>query len=293
MKSISTLRRLATIAFLAAGPSQLAPAAHGQSADAADPVVATVDGHKIHLSELNVIYRNLPQRVQQVPFEQIYRPILEHAIGIRLMSIEGRKRQMQNQDDVKKRLAQLEDQLIYQAYAEKVINEKSTEARLKEAYEKFVKEHKGEEEVRASHILVKSEQEAKEVVARLEKGEDFAKLAKEKSTDPSKAQNSGDLGFFSREQMVKEFADTAFAMKPNEITKSPVKTQFGWHVIKVVEKRAKPAPTFDEVKDQIKQEIGQTIAQEEINRLKDGAKIERFDAKGQALKDEPKTDGKK
>ncbi len=288
MKTYPTMRRLAALVFLAASLALLSPTARSQTAQPADPVVATVDGHRILLSELLVIYRGLPQRVQQVPFEQIYRPLLEHAIGMRLMSSEGRKQQMQNNEEVKKRLAQLEDQLVYQAYVEKVINEKATEARLKEAYDKFTKEHKGEEEARASHILVKSEQEAREIIARIEKGEDFAKLAKEKSTDPSKAQNAGDIGFFSREQMVKEFADAAFAMKPGEVTKTPVKTQFGWHVIKIAEKRVKPAPAYDEVKDQLKQEIGQTIAQAEINRLKDGAKIDRFDDKGQPLKEENK-----
>jgi peptidyl-prolyl cis-trans isomerase C len=279
-------------ALLVLSCASFLPSAGAQPTTATDPIVARVDGYEVRLSELMAIFRNLPQRVQQMPFEQVYRPILEHAIGIRLLAAEGRKQNLQDDSAVKRRLAQLEDQLIYQAYAEKIVNAKATDARLKEAYDKYVKEHKGEEEVRASHILVKTEQEAKEIIARLEKGEDFAKLAKEKSTDPSKAQNSGDLGFFTREQMVKEFADAAYAMKPGEISKAPVKTQFGWHVIRLNEKRTQPAPAFEEVKDQLKQELAQTIAGEEINRLRDGAKIERFDATGAPLKDEAAPDKK-
>jgi len=127
---------------------------------------------------------------------------------------------------------------------------------------------------------------------RLEEGAelrlDFAKLAKEKSTDPSKEKNSGDLGFFSKEQMVKEFAEAAFAMKAGETTKAPVKTQFGWHVIRVTDRRTSAAPKFEEVKDQLRQKLSETIAQEEINKLRGAAKIERFDAEGKPMKEEEK-----
>ncbi|MCW5770881.1 MAG: peptidylprolyl isomerase, partial [Rhodospirillaceae bacterium] len=151
-----------------------------------------------------------------------------------------------------------------------------------------VKAYKGDEEIRASHILVKTEQEAKDIIVQLEKGADFAKLAKEKSIDPSKERNSGDLGFFTKDQMVKEFADAAFAMKKGETTKAPVKTQFGWHVIRVTDRRTKDAPKFDEVKDQLRQKLAESIAQEEITKLRSAAKIQRFDAEGKPQKEEEK-----
>ena len=157
-----------------------------------------------------------------------------------------------------------------------------------------MKENKGEEEVRASHILVKTEQEAKDIIAQLEKGADFAKLAKEKSTDPSKEKNSGDLGFFTKEQMVKEFAEAAYALKKGETSKTPVKTQFGWHVIRVTDRRTQAAPAFEDVKDQLRQKLAEFIAQEEINKLRSAAKIARFDAQGKPLKEEEeKKDEKK
>jgi len=284
-------RRLAAAALvlgLAGGP------AFAQDT-APDPVVADVNGEKIQLSDLMATYRALPARLQQVPFDQLYKPLLEHAIAIRLLAGEGRKAKLQDSEPVKKRLRYIEGQYIYEAYVEKIVAERATEAKLKEAYEAFVKDYKGEEEVRASHILVKTEQEAKDILTQLEKGGDFAKLAKEKSIDPSKDRNGGDLGFFSKEQMVKEFAEAAFAMKKGETVKAPVKTQFGWHVIRVTDRRAGAAPKFDEVKDQLRQKLAEGIAQEEIVKLRGTAKIARFDADGKPLKEEeePKKEEKK
>jgi peptidyl-prolyl cis-trans isomerase C len=286
----SYLTRRAAAAFVALGLAA-APAA---AQDKTEPIVADVNGEKIQLSDLVSTYRALPARLQQVPFEQLYKPLLEHAIAIRLLAAEGRKAKVQDSEAVKKRLRYIEGQYVYEAYVEKIVGERATEAKLKEAYEAFVKDYKGEEEVRASHILVKTEQEAKDIIAQLEKGADFAKLAKEKSVDPSKDRNAGDLGFFSKEQMAKEFAEAAFAMKKGDTVKAPVKTQFGWHVIRVTDRRAGAAPKFDDVKDQLRQKLAEGIASEEIAKLKGAAKIARFDAEGKPLKDEePKKEEKK
>jgi peptidyl-prolyl cis-trans isomerase C len=288
MRALFALGRLAAAALVLA----LAVPPLAAQEKKPDPVVAEVNGEKILLSDLVATYRSLPARLQQVPFEQLYRPLLEHAIAIRLLSAEGRKANLQDSEAVKKRLKFMEIQYVYEAYVEKIVNERATEAKLKEAYEAFVKEHKGEEEVRASHILVKTEQEAKDIIAQLEKGADFEKLAKEKSIDPSKNKNGGDLGFFTKQQMVKEFAEAAFALKKGETSKTPVKTQFGWHVIRVTDRRTTEAPKFDQVKDQLKQKLSETIAQEEINKLRGAAKIERFDVEGKPLKEEEKKEKK-
>ncbi|MFO0989758.1 MAG: peptidylprolyl isomerase [Alphaproteobacteria bacterium] len=285
----TVLTRCAAAAFVA-----LALAAPAFAQDKApDPVVADVNGEKVHLSDLVATYRALPQRLQQVPFEQLYKPLLEHQIAIRLLAAEGRKAKLQESEAVQKRLKYIEGQYVYEAYIEKIVGERATEDKLKAAYAEFVKDYKGEDEVRASHILVKSEQEAKDIINQLEKGADFAKLAKEKSTDPSKDRNSGDLGFFGKEQMVKEFAEAAFALKKGETTKAPVKTQFGWHVIRVTDRRAAAAPKFDDVKEQLRQKLAEGIAQDEITKLKGVAKIARFDAEGKPLAEEPKTEEKK
>ena len=286
------LKRRLAAAILAIGFS--APAGAQDTAEPkSDPVVAEVNGEKIQLSDLMATFRALPQRLQQVPFEQLYRPLLEHAIAIRLLAAEGRKAKLQDSDAVKKRMRYIEGQYIYEAYVEKIVGERATEAKLKEAYEAFAKDYKGEEEVRASHILVKTEQEAKDILAQLEKGADFAKLAKEKSVDPTKDRNAGDLGFFSKDQMVKEFAEAAFALKKGETAKAPVKTQFGWHVIRVTDRRAGTPPKFEEVKDQLRQKLAEGIAQEEIAKLRTAAKIQRFDTEGKPLKEDEKKEEKK
>lgn len=285
--------RRVTAALFAIGLVAAPASAQDTAQPKPDPVVAEVNGEKISLSDLMTTFRALPARLQQVPFEQLYRPLLEHAIAIRLLAAEGRKAKLQDSEAVKRRLRYIEGQYVYEAYVEKIVGERATEAKLKEAYEAYVKEHKGEEEVRASHILVKTEQEAKDILAQLDKGADLATLAKEKSIDPSKDRNSGDLGFFTKEQMVKEFAEAAFALKKGETAKAPVKTQFGWHVIRVTDRRAQAAPKFEEVKDQLRQKLAETIAQDEINKLRGAAKIQRFDPKGEPLKEEEKKEEKK
>lgn len=272
---------LALALALGAG-SGLAPA-QAQTKPAEDPVVATVNGDKIVLSEMMAVYRSLPQRLQEIPFERLYRPILEQLIAVRLLAAEGRKQKLQDTAEVKRRLLQVENQLVQQAYIDKVVAEKITDAALKARYEAFVKEYKGEEEIRASHILVKTREEAQAIISRLDKGEDFDKVAKE--PQPPKIQ-AGDLGWFEKSQMVKEFADAAFALKKGEHSKAPVQTQFGWHVVKVTDRRTKPAPKFEEVQAQLREELGQQLAQEEIARLRSGAKIERFNPDGSPLKDE-------
>lgn len=283
----SALRRVAAAALFAVLAALPVPAQEA-APPKADVVVAEVNGEKILMADLAATYRSLPARLQQVPFEQLYKPLLEHAIAIRLLAAEGRKTKLNESEAVQRRLKYIESQYVYEAYVEKIVAERATEAKLKEAYEAYAKEHKGEDEVRASHILVKTEQEAKDIITQLDKGADFAKLAKDKSTDPSKEKNSGDLGFFSKEQMVKEFAEAAFAMKKGETTKTPVKTQFGWHVIRVTDRRTSAPPKFEEVKEQLRQKLAETIAQEEITKLKSAAKIDRFDADGKPMKEEEK-----
>ena len=133
----------------------------------------------------------------------------------------------------------------------------------------------GQEEVHARHILVETEDEAKAIVEQLKGGADFATLAKEKSKDPGAA-DGGDLGYFTKEQMVPEFAEVAFKMYPGQLS-NPVKTQFGWHVIKVEDKRAKQAPEFEKVKDQIEAFLARKAQTEFVAKLRQTAKIERLD----------------
>jgi peptidyl-prolyl cis-trans isomerase C len=146
---------------------------------------------------------------------------------------------------------------------------------MKKVYDDAAKQISGEQEVHARHILVETEDEAKAIKAELDKGADFAELAKKKSKDPG-ASDGGDLGFFTKEQMVPEFSDVAFKLNPGQIS-DPVKSQFGWHIIKVEEKRNRKPPEFDQVKGQIETYVTRKAQAEYVGKLRDGAKIERFD----------------
>jgi peptidyl-prolyl cis-trans isomerase C len=165
----------------------------------------------------------------------------------------------------------LGDQLL-----EIAITEALTPERLQQAYA-MARAQPGfaVEEVRARHILVKTEAEAKEVIAALAAGADFAELAKKRSIDPSAQQNDGDLGFFRRDTMVEPFAEAAFALEPGQTTREPVRTQFGWHVIRVEERRT-VAPTFEEKEPELKEQVARETINALVAELRAKAKVERF-----------------
>ena len=239
----------------------VAPAVWAQAAKpakpaaASDPVVARVNGTELHRSDVIEAIRGLPPQVQQQPIERLYPALLDQMVGTVLVSQAGRKQKLQDDPEVKKRLALVQDQLIADAYVQKLLQKQVTDQKLHARYDKFVKDAPPREEVHARHILVASEDEAKTIIAELKKGGDFNKLAQEKTTDPSGKTSGGDLGYFTKEDMVPEFADAAFKLKPGEYTDTPVKTQFGWHVIKLDDVREAKIPTFDEVKPQLTQRL--------------------------------------
>jgi peptidyl-prolyl cis-trans isomerase C len=276
----------AAVAFITAGP-----ALAQKPGDKKDPVVAIVDGAKIRFSDLRALHASLPARVRRLPMQRIYRPLLDYAITTHLLAKAGRAAGLDKDKEIQRLMAQYMTRVVAQIYLRRETAKLVTDDVLKKAYEKYKSGFKGGEEVRASHILVKTKKEAQEVIAQLGKGKEFAKLAKERSTGPSKAQG-GDLGYFQRGQMVKPFAEAAFGLKKGEYTKSPVKTQFGWHVIKLVDRRRKSAPPFAQVKAKLRQEAGRALQSQTVKGLRSNAKIERFKLDGSAITP-PKTDGKK
>jgi peptidyl-prolyl cis-trans isomerase C len=152
-----------------------------------------------------------------------------------------------------------------------------TDAAMHKVYDDATKQMAGEKEVRARHILVETEDEAKAILAELRKGTDFAELARLKSKDPGAAEG-GDLGYFTKDQMVPEFSETAFRLESGQLS-DPVKTAFGWHIIRTEDKRDRPVPPFDQVKDQIESYVARRAQADVIAKLRQGAKIERLEAK--------------
>jgi len=275
------LIRMALTGVMALG---ISGAAWAEDKPASEVVAAVVDGDKIYLDEVQDAQYLLPPQFRQMPFDAVYGLLLNSVIDRKLTAAEGRKNGLEDNEEVKKQLARIEDQLIQRAFLGKYIEKRVTEDKVMEAYKKFVDEFKSEEEVHARHILLETEEQAKEVIAELNKGKDFAEMAKSKSKGPSGA-NGGDLGFFTAGAMVPSFSDAAFALGKGEITKEPVQTQFGWHIIKVEDKRMTKAPSLGEVREQVEAEMAREIGAELLDGLRKSASIERFGPDGKPLKE--------
>lgn len=275
---------LATAAL--AAPAVLAPAPVMAQDKAADnPVVAKVGKDEIRRSDLMAMKEAMAQQMPQLamlPLEAVYRPLIERAVDSKLLAQAAAKQDLAKSEEVKKRLEEARSTVLQQVYLEQLVDAQVTDDKIQAAYDQFVKENPAEPEVHARHILLKTEEDAKAVIEELNKGADFAKVAAEKSTGPS-GPKGGDLGFFKKGDMVPEFADAAFAMKPGEVSKEPVQTQFGWHVIKVEETRQGEAPKLEEVRDQLRQQVAGQVIEQKMAELRKGAEVKLFGLDGKEL----------
>lgn len=251
-----------------------------------DQVVATVDGEKIYLIDVKEARKTLPEQYQKVPFEMIYPALVDSIVDTKLASNNARIRNLDQTAAFKKRMRRIEDQMLQRVVLTQEMAAGITDDALEKNYAKLVKSFAEKEEVRARHILVKTEKDAKEIIEKLKGGADFAAMAKEKSTGPS-GPGGGDLGFFAQGQMVPEFDKVVFDLKPGELHGDPVKTQFGWHVIKVEERRKKEVPPFEKVKEQLRAEMSQSLGAAYVEGLRDKAKIVRFTLDGSTVPDKP------
>ncbi len=226
-----------------------------------DAVVATVNGVDIKQSDLDFAASEVGAQLAQVPAADRRRMLLQFVIENQLMAEAADKENLAAAPNFEDRLKYHKRRALRDAYYDKNVRDSVTDEAAKAIYDEKIKGLKPEEEVHARHILVDTEAEAKEVAERLKKGEDFATVAKEKSKDPSA--EGGDLGFFTRGQTLKPIEDAAFALEVGQISE-PVQTKFGWHILKVEEKREKPLPTFDEVKEAIVGQLVQQKAQQAV-----------------------------
>lgn len=227
----------------------------------ADKTYATFTGGSITGKDVLAFVNNLPPALQGAP-DQLLPMIVNQMVNDKLVAMEAAKIKLSEEAVTKKRMQEAMDQVIRDRYVEKQLDGKVTDAKVKAKYNELVKNAKPQEEIRASHILVEDEAKAKDIIARLNKGEKFEDLAKKNSVDPSKDQG-GDLGYVTKDLMVKEFGDALFAMKKGDVSKSPVKTQFGYHIIKVIDRRQKDKPTFE----QVQEALSKQIADEEIRNM--------------------------
>jgi peptidyl-prolyl cis-trans isomerase C len=266
----------------AAPPHKKEPAAAAKAPSAAtdDPVVARVNGTVLFRSDVMALRSTLPPQMQQQPMDQLYPKLLEQIVAMTLVAQTARKAKLNEDPAVRKMTTLADEQILQDAYFNGMMKKEITEPKLKALYDEKVKNAPPHEEVHARHILVPTEDEAKAIIAELNKGADFAKLASEKTTDPAGKASGGDLGYFSQNEMVPEFAKAAFALKKGEFTKAPVKTQFGWHVIKVEDRRDGKPPSYQEIAPQLARQMAQEIYAVKVKELAASAKIEMYNADG-------------
>jgi len=290
------VNRMFRTALLSMAACGIALAAHAQTpapaataVAGADPVVARVNGEELHRSDVTRMVAQLPPQVQQMPIEMIYPAVIDQLVSGKLVAAAGYKDKLQDSAEVKDEIKRAEERAVQRAFIQKEVKARITPKAYDDAYQAFLKQNPPQEEVKAAHILVEKEEDAKAIIAQLKKGGDFAKLAKEKSKDSVAAEQGGDLGYFTKDAMVEPFANAAFAMAKGEVSKEPVKTQFGYHIIKVEDKRTQPAPTLDEVKPQLEQTLSKDIVTALVDELRAGAKVETFQMDGSPMpKEEPK-----
>lgn len=250
---------------------------------AKNPVVALVNGTEIRLSDVEAVRGQLPPQAQNYPMETLFNLIIGNMVNTRLIAAEARRTGLDDNAAVKRRLASIEAQVLEQEYMNAKLEGAVTDAALRARYQEFLKENAPGEEVHARHILVKTEAAAKAIIKQLQGGAKFEKLAREKSTGPS-GKNGGDLGYFTFERMVPPFSQAAFQLKPGRYTERPVKTRFGWHIIKSEDKRSTKPPSFAATKTQMAEEVRKNFSDEIIKGLKKNAKIEIFGPQGRQKK---------
>ena len=275
-------RRLTTVVLFAAASLYLAVSMPVSAAED-DPVVATVNGVEIHFSQVKNAHTRLPEQYRRAPFDVVFSGLIDSLIDSRLAADDARRQNLHDAPGFKDQMARIEEQLLQRMALSKAIADKVSDTEVKARYETEVKKLTDVEQVKVRHILLKTEDVAKVIIAELKNGGDFAELAKKKSTGPS-ATDGGDLGFFGKGQMVPAFEKAAFALKTGAFTETPIKTQFGWHVIKVEDRKKADIPSLEEMAPAIRDELSQDAGSAYIMKLRKGAKIVRFKADGSLWK---------
>ena len=249
-----------------------------------DPVLAKVNGQAIHLSDLTAAAETLPPQARGMPPQQLYPMLLDQLIDAQALLVEAKKSDLDKDPAVERTMRMAQERALESAFLNKVVRPQVTDDAVKARYDQDYAGKQGETEVHARHILVPDEATAKKIIADLKKGGDFAALSKQYSKDPGAAQQGGDLGYFKKTDMVPEFASIAFALKDNEVSPAPVKTQFGWHVIQTMEHRTTQPPAYEQVRDELRQSMAQAAVQKQVASAKNAVTVERFNMDGSPLK---------
>jgi peptidyl-prolyl cis-trans isomerase C len=262
---ISAVALACSLLAMPAFAQTAAPAASTPAPSAAAPaqtspstVIATVNGQPIRMGDLQDAANSLPQNMQQLPPDQLFPLLVNQQIDRKALLIAATNAKLQNDPAVAQAMKTAADEKLENAYVQEKVTPAITDAAVQAEYNKNYKGKPGAAQVDARHILVNTQAEAEAIIKQLEHGADFSKLAIKDSIDPG-AKDGGELGWFTHDQMVPVFADAAFALKPGTYTKTPVHSQFGWHVILCEGKRTAPAPALADVQQQIRQSIADDV----------------------------------
>ncbi len=271
-----SFRRLAgMVALLVAATAGTASLATAQTLTP-ETVVATINGTPITVGELQLAGAEFADQLGQVPPDRRDSAVLDLVINMRLASDAAVAAGLDAKPEVVERLALARDRTLYSEFLREKFLAAVTDEAVQARYDAEMADFQPVEEIRARHILVGTDQEdlAREIIAELDAGGDFAAIAAESSQDPGSGASGGDLGWFRRGMMVKPFEDAAFALEPGQYSETPVRSDFGWHIILVEEKRMAPPPTLDQERARIEQEIVRDTFDSEIGGLRETARIE-------------------
>jgi peptidyl-prolyl cis-trans isomerase C len=287
--------RAQTVAPAPTAPAPAAPPAATATPEDANPVLARVNGDEIRLDEvIAAAAEAMPPELRAVPPHllrsmlppQVFEQLVDRAITDRAIVQAARAARLDQDPEVRRRLQLVENAELRDTLLRREVLPRVTDETLRARYERDAANRPAEEEVRARHILVPNEADARAILAEIQRGASFEEVARRRSTDPA-ARNGGDLGFFRRGDMVPEFAAAAFALQPGQVSPNPVRTQFGWHVIKVEERRSSRGPSFEDSKDTLRQTMIEEEVQAAVQRIRSGARIERMDAPAPAAAPTP------
>ena len=236
-----------------------------------------MNGEQITVADIEEAYNQNPQIKMQVPFEEFYNHAIDVMVNSKLALQAATAANIQATPEYQKQLAELQDEVARQVYLEQKVNEKVTDADIQKVYDEYVSKFEGEKEVKAKHILVDTEDLAKEIISKLDNGEAFEDLARQYSKDQP------DLGYFTANAMVPEFSEAAFKLEKGAYSKEPVKTEFGYHIILVEDTRTTEPLPLENLKEQIKATLGQQAVVEIIKEMNDSAQIEKYDLQGKKI----------
>jgi len=256
-------------------------------------LIAVVNGKEIKRTDVEEAVKKLKMQAPQADPRSLFPMAVEQLINQQVIDDAARDSKLQDSSEFKTRLSALNEEIeaqkaalpveiARQMYVEKRLKDKVSDKAIKEEYNKFRLENEGKVELNAKHIIVQTEEEAAQIIKELNDGGKFDDLAKQRSSGAT-AGAGGDLGWFRREDMIPEFSDSAFKIKKGEWSKEPLKTKFGYHVIFVNDKRTREVPTFDQIKEGIRNKMVQETVADVLKKLRDKAKIEMFDDKGRPL----------